>query len=217
MKIFKGSRIDLLVRAHKGLKSAEVGVHEGDFSSNVFQYASPSLHTMIDPWCAQPSDVFRGQISFGDQDDFDNRHDRVCRRFALQHQHGVGRIYRDLSEKMLSGMPTNFLDWIYIDGNHSYATTMSDLLMARRVVKPDGFIAGHDYVITGVNKTIAVVEAITDYLDRFEDSTLLLKTPDLYATFVIVRKSEVARYDQLFFGEETNGASGSNPLDEQGP
>ncbi|MGM2776519.1 class I SAM-dependent methyltransferase, partial [Bacillus cereus group sp. Bce015] len=33
----------------------------------------------------------------------------------------------------------------YIDGDHSYQGVMSDILNAKKVIKENGIIAGHDY------------------------------------------------------------------------
>ena len=37
------------------------------------------------------------------------------------------------------------LDWIYVDGDHSYEGCLKDLNNAKEVVKPGGFILGDDY------------------------------------------------------------------------
>ena len=37
------------------------------------------------------------------------------------------------------------LDWIYIDGNHSYEQCIKDLKNALNIVKPGGLIIGDDY------------------------------------------------------------------------
>ena len=37
------------------------------------------------------------------------------------------------------------LDWIYIDGDHSYEACIKDLNNAKEIVKPGGLIIGDDY------------------------------------------------------------------------
>ncbi len=37
------------------------------------------------------------------------------------------------------------LDWIYIDGDHSYEQCLQDLKYAKEIVKPNGLILGDDY------------------------------------------------------------------------
>ena len=37
------------------------------------------------------------------------------------------------------------LDWLYIDTDHSYRTTLAELRVALRKIVPGGLIAGHDF------------------------------------------------------------------------
>jgi predicted O-methyltransferase YrrM len=47
------------------------------------------------------------------------------------------------------------LDFIFIDGDHSYERCYEDLNLWYDLVRPNGLFSGHDYSLPGVNKAIA--------------------------------------------------------------
>jgi len=57
------------------------------------------------------------------------------------------------------------LDFIYIDGQHTYAAVTHDIWHATRLVKPGGIIAGHDYYPVGhhLKAKFGVGDAVRDY------------------------------------------------------
>jgi len=68
-------------------------------------------------------------------------------------------------------------DLIYIDGDHSATCVKEDILLAEQVVKPGGFISGHDFDQDAVN--IMVTEHFKDRVDEiklFRDSSWLIKS-----------------------------------------
>ena len=54
-------------------------------------------------------------------------------------------IRRGFSTVVLAALPDDHLDWVYIDTNHSFETTMAELTLCDRKVKADGLVAGHDF------------------------------------------------------------------------
>ena len=48
-----------------------------------------------------------------------------------------------------------FVDFVFIDGDHSYECCYSDLNLWYDAVRPGGLFAGHDFTLPGVNKAIA--------------------------------------------------------------
>lgn len=58
------------------------------------------------------------------------------------------------------------IDFVFIDGDHSYKAVMSDLQNYVPKIKSGGLLTGHDW--TSVNKNIGVVPACTEYLSENE-------------------------------------------------
>jgi cephalosporin hydroxylase len=75
--------------------------------------------------------------------------------------------YKMTSTKASSILPK--VDFIYIDGNHEYKEVLNDINISLKLVKPGGYIAGHDYSIEGVQK--AVKETIGNIDHKFEDDS----------------------------------------------
>ena len=96
----------------------------------------------MDTWRFDPT--FPGRWSGGaiarSQADMDGIADGVARRFA-----GDERVilHRMTSAAFFASAP--LLDWIYIDGDHSYKAALSDLNAAWPVLKPGGVLCGDDY------------------------------------------------------------------------
>jgi hypothetical protein len=58
-----------------------------------------------------------------------------------------------------------YFDFVYIDTDHSYATTRAELELCNRKVKPDGRIAGHDFSVGNVSRSIpyGVIKACLEH------------------------------------------------------
>lgn len=66
-------------------------------------------------------------------------------------------IYK-LSMDASGDIPDNSLDFIYIDGNHSYDAVMSDLKLYAPKLKLGGIIGGHDFDPETLGVIMAVIE-----------------------------------------------------------
>jgi SAM-dependent methyltransferase len=66
---------------------------------------------------------------------------------ALRDAAATGRVVFHVgdSSRALAGLPAHTFDWIYIDGDHSYAGVRKDIDAAVRAVKPDGVLVFNDY------------------------------------------------------------------------
>jgi predicted O-methyltransferase YrrM len=67
------------------------------------------------------------------------------------------------------------LDLIYIDANHDYNYIREDILNSLKIVKPSGFICGHDYV----KESPGVIKAVDEFFGSpdilFSDGSWLVK------------------------------------------
>ena len=128
-------------------RGAEIGVAEGRFSEAMHK-AIPGLQLMsIDPWQAY------GRIS---QRICDERYNRAVQR--LGGLDGV-TIIRKTSAEAARDVPDGSLDFIFIDGDHSFDAVMLDLLLWAPKVRRHGIVSGHDFYEFYGSGVVTAVEA----------------------------------------------------------
>lgn len=118
---------------------AEIGVAEGKFSTFILK-TIPDLNFLgVDPW---------------EVDDEDPRSKIIGTGAAIERLHEATECYdkyknaficRMTSMNAVQTIDKESLDFIYIDGNHTFDFVMSDLIEWSRRVRLGGIIAGHDY------------------------------------------------------------------------
>ena len=130
----------MLAAVPRHSKGAELGVCLGDFSANLLEQIDPELLFLVDVW--QHIDLGYQDKLMGHDGVQLKRYRSVVKRFLLDPR---VRIIRDLSVTVQDLLPPHYLDWIYIDGDHSYRGCRADLEAALAVVRPGGIIMGHDH------------------------------------------------------------------------
>lgn len=129
----------------KNAVCVEVGVLLGDFSQTILTTMQPrELHLIdIDPRAIE----------------------RAKNRFAQDVAGGRVELHCGDSHEQLNGMPDDYFDWIYIDGDHTYPAVKKDLAAARIKLKRDGLIALNDYIYFGPSDfyKYGVVEAVNEF------------------------------------------------------
>lgn len=139
---------------------AEVGVQRGRNAKDMFDII-PDLHLyLIDPYRNHP---------FGYRKWEDKHHAKFLKmtQDRLKNNWVIKQIV-DYSENAHKEIPDNSLDFVYIDGDHSYTFVMLDILFYLRKVKRGGIIAGHDYYYSHPRQAniAKVTAAIDDYTKR---------------------------------------------------
>lgn len=71
-------------------------------------------------------------------------------------------------------IPTDSLDWSYIDGDHTYEAVLADLHAYAHKVRPGGFLAGDDYVQGGRYRG-GVKHAIDEFVGSGEYRLVLIR------------------------------------------
>lgn len=66
-------------------------------------------------------------------------------------------------------------DFIYIDGDHSYKSIIEDIEIAKKYIKPNGVIAGHDFNSETPGVKIAVTEIFGNNIELYNDSSWAFK------------------------------------------
>ena len=139
-------------------KGAEIGVWAGNTSMQFLRLGISELH-MIDPWSVEPYkkskeyknydeylakyskilNIEKQDVDF--QEYYDAIYSEVYSKFGIDPR---VTIHRMTSDEWFDSKPEK-LDWIYVDGDHSYEGCLRDLENSLKVVKPGGMIMGDDY------------------------------------------------------------------------
>ena len=130
---------------------AEIGVDSGFFTEKIISITNPDKLHLIDTWSSK---------RYGQ-----NKFDLVKNKFSKQINNRIINISRDTSIDAASSFNDSYFDWIYIDTDHSYSTTLKELLAYENKIKADGFILGHDYVMGNWRKSgkYGVIEAVAEF------------------------------------------------------
>lgn len=129
------TRQDLLRALPKGGVVAEIGVDVGEFSAAILELNKPSKLFLVDSWSHKRFQ--KGLIAVQD-------------RFRSEVERGYVELVRSSSVDALETFPDGCFDWVYLDTNHSYETTVSELNLCDKKVNECGRIAGHDFCVGNV-------------------------------------------------------------------
>lgn len=143
---------------------AEIGVFEGSFSKTLLR-THPKKLFLVDPW--------EGHVSSGNADGNDvvtwylpAVYSHLCKAYAC---HDTVELVRARSSAFFQSIPDRSLDAVYLDGDHSYEGVAADLEHAARVVKPGGWVMGHDYAMNMQKArtcyNFGVEKAVTEFCD----------------------------------------------------
>ena len=145
------NRESLLSSLPKGGLVAELGVDTGDFSRQILRITSPSKLYLVDVWNTERYNDVKALS--------------VSSRFSSEIEAGRVEICRSLSTEAVSTFENGSLDWVYIDTDHSYKTTLAELYAYAPKIKPKGYMAGHDYVMGnwGGSYKYGVIEAVAEF------------------------------------------------------
>lgn len=115
---------------------AEIGVADGR-NSKVLLETVPNLKLLcVDPWLR-----YRGNPRGGPQAQHDGNYE-IAQRVLVPLG---GTLVRAMSMDAVRDVPMESLDFIHIDGHHSFDWVMQDIIEWSRRVRRGGIVSGHDY------------------------------------------------------------------------
>ena len=115
---------------------AEIGVWRGYLSQHILKKSPKQLY-LIDPWVSQN---YAGRWYNIEQDRMDEIYHEVVDKFKDCANVDIIRDY-SLNAEFTDGS----LNWVYIDGDHSYLNVLEDLRHYYPLIKNGGFLCGDDY------------------------------------------------------------------------
>lgn len=144
----------------KSLRLLEIGAYVGE-STSVFCQHFESV-TTVDPHIG-----LDGRLANGTE---------VYNAFCYRMQpHTNYTLIRKTSDDAFEELANQQFDMVYIDGNHNYDYVKKDILNYQKIIKPNGFITGHDYRNGHAGVEKAVDECLGKPQMRFRDASWLIR------------------------------------------
>ena len=144
----------------------EVGVWKGDLSRQIAQTQASEIY-LVDPW--QSINDVPGRLHNTEQEKLDEIYKKVRRRFSFDDRI---RVVRKFSVGASLDFYDESIDWIYIDGNHSYEFVKEDLNSWWPKIKPGGFVCGDDYM-DGKHQVEKLKFGVIPAVDEFREQNKL--------------------------------------------
>jgi len=151
----------------KGFKvGAEIGVYKGEYTE---KFCKAGLKMFgIDPWVAFPGQGRTQQVQ-SRQDFLFGHATRLLAPYDCT-------LIRKTSMEAFTDFKDESLDFIYIDGDHSFRGVAEDLYEWAKKVKKGGVISGHDYFCT-IPEARNIVAQVAPVVDAY---VKCFKIPNFY-------------------------------------
>ena len=123
-------------------KGVEVGVNNGRYSKWIMIKAKPDKLYLVDPYKEYASYV---ESHYNGQDVFDQYYENAKTRLKQWTDQARTEFIRKESMSAVEDFVDNSLDFVFIDGNHTFEYVVNDIAEWEKKIKPGGIISGHDY------------------------------------------------------------------------
>jgi hypothetical protein len=187
----KHQRATLLEMLPRRSVGAEIGVHLGDFSADILRIVAPACLHLVDPWKHFDTPGYKqawyGGGAKGGQAEMDERYESVLARFRSEIDAGRVVVHRGFSNDVGLNLPAEHLDWVYIDGDHTYDVVKRDLELFFEKTKPGGYLIGDDYHDGGWWAG-GVKKAVDEFVRAYPVDVVTLK----YEQFVLRKRQHGA-------------------------
>lgn len=147
-----------MLRNNEELTGVEIGVYYGVNSSFILKHLNMKKLYLVDP--------------YDNYDDYNEVLDKVTNmtkaekimRKTLNFNKNKDKLVliKKFSSKAITDIPNN-LDFVYIDGNHSYKYVMEDMEIYYKKLKQGGVLCGHDFTSYEIPE---VCNAVMDFMKK---------------------------------------------------
>jgi len=177
-------RYDAIAKRFKkrgGITGVEVGVWKGKNAANLLPLLPGLTLYMVDRWQAY-SDEERERDTISEQARLKQAEFEAAEKSARKAVTPFGKrtvILKMSSAEASEQFDDGSIDFVFLDGDHSYEGLKQDIELWLPKVKPGGYLCGHDYTPEGKRPGItkAVHEAFGK-VKRDADSTWFYRIPE---------------------------------------
>ena len=158
---------------------AEIGVLRGEWSDNLFKYIPGLKMYCIDIWEYYPT--YR---DFRNQKHLDECYKDAKRRLKDKD----ATIIKKWSMDAVKDFENESLDFVFIDGNHSFEYVTNDIAEWSKKVRKDGIVFGHDYFRSPSRAFIHVKDVVQGWAYSHDIHPWFVLQGDQHKSWMWVKK-----------------------------
>jgi len=165
--------------------AVEVGVWRGDYSQQIIQQINPTEFYGVDPYTIRSDYIDKPDpVEFANQQNLNNLYIGVAGRYATWQ---CATLLRKTGTEAAQQFHDNSIDFVYIDGDHTYDFVSGDITAWWPKIRKGGILSGHDYTSGNPQKghVYGVIEAVNEHVDRYD--LTLDTTAEEYATWWVTK------------------------------
>tara|TARA_R110002126_G_scaffold62983_7_gene161770 strand:- start:49 stop:627 length:579 start_codon:yes stop_codon:yes gene_type:complete len=165
--------------------AVEVGVWRGAYSLSIINALEPAQFIGVDPFRLHADyHDYPDDREFANQLNLDHLYMRTATTFA---QCPTAKLIRLQGTEAAEQCADQSLDFVYIDGDHSYDFVHKDINAWYPKLKSGGILAGHDYTPGNPQKgvTYGVIPAVNEFANQH--NYVVETTDEQYATWYIIK------------------------------
>lgn len=161
----------------------EIGVQNGNYSEIILKKSHLSKLFSIDPWIEFDQEEYE-DIANIDQKEQDQAYSNTVKKLSV---HGMRSVCLRMLSAEAAGLFTDeSLDFVYIDGNHSYEGCSEDITLWWPKLKEGGIFSGHDYLDGEIPAgNFGVKSAVDEFVK--EKGLKLFVTDEKWPTWYIIK------------------------------
>lgn len=135
-------------------EGVEIGVSRGEFSEKILKTVEGVKLHLVDPWDTYPDSRLTEDRQ---KDNYRITTDRLSK--YIESGHAI--IHKEYSDKASEKFADGSLDFVFIDGMHTFDGCVTDLIKWCPKVRKGGMVALHDYCAMNRNGVVKAVDAYT--------------------------------------------------------
>jgi hypothetical protein len=191
---YKDMYKDIVQAGYDGCEFVEIGAWMGKSTNYMVQKIKESgkrIHfTTIDTFKGTPSEEWHNPVVQNYNGDL---FPEFIDNTLLSNNYGLYDIIKDDSLNAVHQFKNNSIDYIMIDGGHSYTEVTNDLKSWYKKVKPGGIISGDDYTIS-TETTKAVDDFFYGQFDKTYYRAFLRKKPRIQIKHLLTSPFNAREY-----------------------
>ena len=191
---YKDMYKDIVQAGYDGCEFVEIGAWMGKSTNYMVQKIKESgkrIHfTTIDTFKGTPSEEWHNPVVQNYNGDL---FPEFIDNTLLSNNYGLYDIIKDDSLNAVHQFKNNSIDYIMIDGGHSYTEVTNDLKSWYKKVKPGGIISGDDYTIS-TETTKAVDDFFYGQFDKIYYRAFLRKKPRIQIKHLLTSPFNAREY-----------------------